>query len=180
MDKELYLLEFLIDHQKKNTSTNQRQLSKQMEVSLGKINSMIQSLENRGMLHVNKDKTRAVVYQVTDKGLEYTKQLSIDHISACFDTITNTRSLIKNNLEQLVKQGKQDFLIYGEYNDLYKLTRMCLIELSRKYDISYEHISQVSNLKDYTMADREAKSVVVGWDMMPELEVDGLNYLSIL
>lgn len=156
MDRELVLLNII----KEQPATSQRQLSKKLDVSLGTINNMISKMEENKVLQIEKESSRKVRYQITDIGEEYHNELYVRYISDCFETITSIRRKFKTRLQELVSLGKTHFYVYGTQDELRKLVKMCLIEISRKQNISYDFIDAKSLRAIETL---ESHKVIVGW-----------------
>ncbi len=178
MTKELKLLNLLTEQ----SDYSQRQLSKLLEVSLGTVNNMIQTFEDEGILKVVKHTARKVDYVLTNKGKEYKNTLHVEHISECFDTIASVRSTFKQNLAELVDQGKTNFIVQGETDELVRLVKMCFFEISRKNKVDYTLYNELdTEERDQVIVDgRNDYSMVVGWTMEPEINLETLNYKNLL
>lgn len=178
MTKELKLLNLLTEQ----SDYSQRQLSKLLDVSLGTVNNMIQTFEDEGVLKVVKHTARKVDYVLTTDGQEYKNRLHVEHISECFDTIASVRSTFKQNLAGLVDQGKTNFIVQGQTDELVRLVKMCFFEISRKKKVDYTLYNELKpeDRDQVVLGGHNDYSMVVGWTMEPEDTLSGLNYKNLL
>lgn len=179
MTKELKLLNLLTEQ----SDYSQRQLSKMLDVSLGTVNNMIQTFEQDHILKVIKHTARKVDYVLTAKGQDYKNRLHVDHISECFDTIASVRTVFKHNLNQLVEEGKTNFIVQGETDELVRLVKMCFFEISRKTKVDYTLFTEMKSDDEKEGVINGAMndtSMVVGWSMKAEESLAGLNYMNLL
>ncbi len=121
MKKELHLLNLIAE----DATKSQRELARCLDVSLGTVNNMIQSLEDEDFLNVDKRSSRKVFYTLTDKGYSLHNSLFVGHVSECFDTIAAVRKTFKENLKDMVQKGKRRFYVQGETDELLRLAKMC-------------------------------------------------------
>ena len=179
MNKELGLLNLISS----NNELSQRELAKQIDVSLGTVNSMIQTFEGDKIISVRKLSPRKVYYSLTSKGRAYKNALYVEHISSCFDTIASVRQTVKTNIFSLVDEGKTKFFVQGETDELLRLAKMVFFEINRKQAIEYVVLSDVDSLNDLfkDLSDEEKlRTSVVGWSTLPEHEYGNITYVNLL
>ncbi|SFV56950.1 Transcriptional regulator, MarR family [hydrothermal vent metagenome] len=79
-----YLDYQIIKKLSQNPEISQRQLSKLFEVSLGKVNFVLKSFVDKGLVKVNQfkntKKKQAYLYQLTPKGIRRKTQMSIEFL----------------------------------------------------------------------------------------------------
>lgn len=179
MNKELSLLNQI----SQNNELSQRELAKQIDVSLGTVNNMIQTFEKDNIISVRKLSPRKVYYSLTAKGRAYQNELYVEHISSCFDTIAFVRKTFKQNINQLVDEGKSVFYIQGQTDELVRLAKMCFFELSRKHSIKYSLLDDLENKDELfeSIQDEDKSSyAIVGWSTKPETDYKFLTYMNLL
>lgn len=107
----------------KQLGSNQRDLSNQMNLSLGQTNMLVRRLASKGYIRIMQLNKKKVQYLLTPQGISEKFRKSIKYT---LNTI-NSIGLIKDRLESLAQdlysKGKRDFDIYGE-SDLTKLIEM--------------------------------------------------------
>lgn len=126
--------------------SNQRDLSNQMNLSLGQTNMLIRRLVAKGYIRISQLNKRKVQYLLTPKGLSEKFRKSIKYT---LNTI-NSIGLINNRLESVVKdlysQGVRDFDILGE-SDLVILIEMVFRNLGYT-DISFQKLSSLEQRRE--------------------------------
>lgn len=179
MNKELGLLNLIAS----NNELSQRELAKQLDVSLGTVNNMIQTFEGDKIISVRKLSPRKVYYSLTSKGRSYKNGLYVDHISSCFDTIASVRQKVKSNIFNLVDEGKSKFFVQGETDELVRIAKMVFFEINRKQSIEYVVLSDLDSFEGlFEELSEEQKLItsVVGWSTLPEQEYGNLTYVNLL
>lgn len=179
MNKELVLLNIIAS----DGNINQRVLAKALDVSLGTVNHMLQEYEDQEIMTPIPKKNRKVEYLLTDYGKEYHNKLLVEYISSCFDAISHIRKKVKEKIYELVEQGIKQFFIQGNTDEILRLVKMCLFEVSREQTISYELISEVQSFDDHIQQmDENEKNVsaVIGWSVFPENKYYEIHYKNLL
>ena len=179
MNKELVLLNII----ESDGNVNQRILAKALDVSLGTVNHMLQSFEDEKIMTPVPKKNRKVEYLLTDVGKEYHNKLLVDHISSCFDTIAHIRKRVKEQINTLVDQGIRQFFIQGNTDEILRLVKMCLFEISREKTISYKRISEITAFEEYILQMDEGEKVtsaVIGWSVFTSQNYYDLQYKNLL
>lgn len=179
MNKELNLLNLISS----NNELSQRELAKQMDVSLGTVNNMIQTFEGIKIISVRKLSPRKVYYSLTSKGRTYKNNLYVDYISSCFDTIASVRQTVKSNIFRLIDEGKTKFFVQGETDELLRLAKMVFFEINRKQSIEYIVLRDVASPKELFLELTEEQkliSSVVGWSALPEQDYENMTFVNLL
>lgn len=177
MNKELEML-YLLEN---NSEMSQRALSSQMDLSLGTINNMIQAFEKDGVLKMRKITARKVSYDLTKKGFAVKNKMYIKYVTECFDTISDVRATFKANINKMVGEGINRFYIEGDANELLRLVKMSLFEVSRKTNIEYTYIDEDTKeeLADKLSDQNSAETAVVGWETQPKGNY-GIPYVNLM
>ncbi len=179
MNKELGLLNLISS----NNELSQRELARQMDVSLGTVNNMIQTFEGENIISVRKLSPRKVYYSLTSKGRAYMNNLYVNHISTCFDTIASVRKTVKENILSLLDEGKTRFFVQGETDELLRLAKMVFFEINRKQSIEYVVLSdsnQEDDIFNSLTEDIKLITAVVGWSTLPEQDYKNITYVNLL
>ncbi|WZL83103.1 winged helix-turn-helix transcriptional regulator [Vallitaleaceae bacterium 9-2] len=179
MDKELILLNII----ESDGNVNQRVLAKALDVSLGTVNHMLQEYEEENIMTPIRKKNRKVEYLLTDYGKEYHNKLLVDYISSCFEAIAHIRKKVKEQIYLLLDQGIRQFFIQGNTDEISRVVKMCLIEISREQTISYELIKEEQAFDEMLQsmkADEKTCSAVIGWSVFPNQDYNEVLYKNLL
>lgn len=60
----------ILQYLNKYSDTNQRKVSKELNISLGSINSILKDLNNKGLIQIQKEQGKKLKYNLTDEALE--------------------------------------------------------------------------------------------------------------
>ncbi|TCT17091.1 winged helix-turn-helix DNA-binding protein [Natranaerovirga pectinivora] len=139
MDRELQILSLI----EENGQITQRELSKETGLALGTINNALQKLIYEGFINVVQENPRSINYLITIKGKVYKAKCYSNLIETSYDIITSFKSDIKECINTLIIEGKNNILLYGEQNNIFRLVKMNLIEASRVHKIDYKVINEL-------------------------------------
>jgi len=109
--------------------SNQRDLSRQMELSLGSTNMLIKRLIAKGYIRITQLDKRKVKYLLTPKGFSEKMRKSVKYTLKTISSIGLIRKRIRKSVLQLHSQGERIFTILGT-SDLALLVEMILKELN--------------------------------------------------
>jgi predicted transcriptional regulator len=98
---------------KKNPSTTQRLLSRNLNISLGLTNSILKNLVNRGWLKAKKDTGRKLLYIITPQGMANVSRLMYNRFQETLHYYHYTKDLLTSYLIKLYQQGEKTLNIYG-------------------------------------------------------------------
>ncbi len=128
-------------------SISQRQLCKKVGCSLGTINKMIVKLVEDNEIVVRHENNNDYFYKLTKKGKERKAMLMHSFILESFDLISDTKKRIKTKAEELILAGTKTFYLLGERNDIFRITKMTIMELKRDHDINYSFIESEDEIE---------------------------------
>ncbi|MCA9409182.1 MAG: winged helix-turn-helix transcriptional regulator, partial [Candidatus Omnitrophica bacterium] len=100
--------------------SNQRDLSRQMELSLGQTNMLIRRLVSKGYIRITQLNKRKVKYLLTPKGIAEKMQKSVKYTLNTINSIGLINNRLRMILIDLYKQGERNFYILGK-SDLVSL-----------------------------------------------------------
>jgi EPS-associated MarR family transcriptional regulator len=96
----------LLKSLEQDTNKTQRQLSKELGISLGKVNYCLQNLIQKGFIKINnfKNSNNKIQYSylLTPKGLEEKTKLTIDFLRAK----TKEYEMLKKEVEKIIEENK--------------------------------------------------------------------------
>lgn len=98
---------------KKNPSTTQRLLSRNLNISLGLTNAIIKNLIHRGLIKAKKDTGRKLLYIITPKGMANVSRLMYNRFQETFHYYHYAKDLLTTYLIKLYQQGEKTINIYG-------------------------------------------------------------------
>lgn len=107
---------------------NQRDLSHQMDLSLGMVNMLIRRLISKGYIRIKQLNKRKVAYLLTPKGFAEKMRKSVKYTLKTINSIGGIRNCLKDVLADIVQKGERDFIILGG-SDFAVLVEMTLKEL---------------------------------------------------
>ncbi|MBP9853725.1 MAG: winged helix-turn-helix transcriptional regulator [Candidatus Omnitrophica bacterium] len=92
--------------------SNQRDLSRQMELSLGMINMLIRRLISKGYIRIEQLNKRNVKYILTAHGLSEKMRQSVKYTLNTINSIGLIKDNVKDLLTQQHKAGRRRFYLY--------------------------------------------------------------------
>jgi DNA-binding MarR family transcriptional regulator len=117
----------LLEEIERNHSPSQRQLSRQLNISLGLVNSFIKRLAQKGYFKITNIPKNRVKYILTPKGAAEKTRLTYAYIKYSFEFYKNSRQKIRELFVELSKQGVQKIVFYGA-GDLAEIAFLSLQE----------------------------------------------------
>ncbi len=117
----------LLEEIERNHSPSQRQLSRQLNISLGLVNSFIKRLAQKGYFKITNIPKNRVKYILTPKGAAEKTRLTYAYIKYSFEFYKNSRQKIRELFTKLSKQGVQKIVFYGA-GDLAEIAFLSLQE----------------------------------------------------
>lgn len=98
----------------KELGSNQRDLSRQMELSLGMINMLIRRLISKGYIRIEQLNKRNVKYILTPQGIAEKMQQSVKYTLNTINSIGLIKDNVKDLLTRLHKEGRRKFYLYSQ------------------------------------------------------------------
>ncbi len=98
----------------KELGSNQRDLSRQMDLSLGMVNMLVRRLISKGYIRMDKLNKRNVQYILTPRGISEKMRQSIKYTLNTINSIGLIKDNVKDLLVNLHEQGRRDFHVYCE------------------------------------------------------------------
>lgn len=121
----------------KRIGSNQRDLSQQMNLSLGQTNMLIRRLVSKGLIRISQLNKRKVQYLLTPQGIAEKMRKSVHYTLHTINAIGLIKARVAAILRNLYGQGHRRFYFYGEH-DLRVLVEMVFRELNLKDTILAE------------------------------------------
>ena len=94
--------------------SNQRDLSRQMDLSLGLTNMLIRRLVTKGFIRISQLNKRKVKYALTPKGFAEKMRKSVRYTIKTVSSISLIKEKIKAVVDQLYQKGEKSFVILGK------------------------------------------------------------------
>ncbi len=108
--------------------SNQRDLSCQMNLSLGQTNMLVRRLVSKGLIRISQLNQRKVKYLLTPKGLAEKMGKSIKYTLNTINAIGLIKENLKEILSSLYKEGERIFYIIGK-SDFVTLVEMVFADM---------------------------------------------------
>jgi len=121
--------------------SNQRDLSTQMNLSLGQTNMLIRRLVAKGYIRITQLNKRKVQYLLTPKGISEKFRKSIKYTLNTINSIGLINTRLESVIKELYSQGVRDFDILGE-SDLVILIEM-VFRNSGFTDVSFHKLNSI-------------------------------------
>ena len=116
---------------------SQRDLSRQMDMSLGMINMLIRRLAAKGYIRISQLDKRKVKYILTPKGFTEKMRKSIKYTLKTIHSISFIKERIREILIRLYTEGKKNFIVLGK-SDFALMIDIILKEMApNDYEIAY-------------------------------------------
>jgi DNA-binding MarR family transcriptional regulator len=121
--------------------SNQRDLSRQMDLSLGQTNMLIRRLVSKGFIRISQLNKKKVKYLLTTKGLAEKMRKSVKYTLNTINSISLIKEKIKQTVVSLYNNGEREFVILGK-SDFATLIEMVFQEM-RLVDYKIIYIDQL-------------------------------------
>lgn len=98
----------------KEIGSNQRDLSRHMNLSLGMVNMLIRRLIAKGLIRINQLDKRKVEYLLTPRGFTEKMRKSVKYTLNTLNSIGLIKDRLKSIIEEQYAAGHRQFFIYSE------------------------------------------------------------------
>ena len=121
--------------------SNQRDLSRLLDLSLGQTNMLVRRLVAKGFIRISQLNQKKVSYLLTPKGLAEKMKKSVNYTLKTIHSISAIKEQIKHEVIKLYNEGERNFVIVGK-SDFALLIEMVF----RKKGLHDYHISYMSEM----------------------------------
>ena len=125
--KTLQLFKSLED----NCEQSQRELSSNLDISLGSVNQLLKEVLSKGYLKVSSNNRKKATYSITAKGMDKKSKLISEHTKNSIKHYDYLKSKIGRLIEHLVLTDRKRVVLYGA-NELAEIVCMILKEYNLK------------------------------------------------
>ncbi|MBF0280147.1 MAG: winged helix-turn-helix transcriptional regulator [SAR324 cluster bacterium] len=125
MDNEDLRTLALFEKVEKNQGINQRQLAKELGISLGLTNAFIQKVLQKGWMRARQVSARRWIYFLTPQGGMEKSRLTANYLKRSIDYFRDLKQRVNNKLMELAAQGIKGLHVYGR-SDLSEVVTLCL------------------------------------------------------
>ena len=153
----------LLEEIERNHSPSQRQLARQLDISLGLVNSFIKRLALKGYFKVTHIPKNRVRYILTTKGAAEKSRLTYEYIKLSYVFFKDARKKMRKLLKRLESQGVKRVVFFGA-TDLAEIAYLSLydtnIQLTAVLDDRrvgkkfFNHTVQAADLLESAIFDR--------------------------
>lgn len=126
-------------------ASNQRDLSRHMDLSLGATNMLIRRLIAKGYIRINQLNKRKVQYILTPKGFSEKLSKSVKYTLKTIHSIELINIKVREVIAGLYEKGERNFVILGK-SDFARLVEMALKDLSL-HDCQLTYIEKIRPLQ---------------------------------
>ncbi len=141
----------ILEEIEKDYAPSQRELARQLNISLGLANSFVKRLVQKGYFKVNNIPKNRVKYILTPKGMAEKTRLTYRYIQYSFEFYKRSRKELCGLFQHLVRQGISRVIYYGA-SDLAEIAYLSLQET---------HIKLVAVVDDFKIGDKFLDGIVV-------------------
>lgn len=113
MDKEdIYTLRIMGEIERHN-SPSQRELSRNLNLSLGLVNTFLKRLVNKGYFKVRTMPRNRVKYLLTPKGVAQKSRLTVEYLRYSVNFYKDIKNLLLNRYSELEMKGVNAIIFFG-------------------------------------------------------------------
>jgi len=129
--------------------SNQRVLSRHLELSLGQTNMLIKRLIAKGFIRITQLNKRKVLYLLTPKGISEKLKQSVKYTRHTINAFSLIKDHIKEILQKEYAKGHRNFYVYSEadleslINSAFREAKLEDCTLTILYDIPQEELDGV-------------------------------------
>ena len=160
-NKDLRTLKILEEIDKEN-APSQRELAKELNISLGLVNSFIKRLVKKGYFKINNIPKNRVRYILTPKGVAEKTQLTYQYIQYSYQFYREARKKLSNLFNDLESQGVRRIILYGA-NDFSEIAYLSIQETP---------IAMVAVADDEKIGEKFLGNRVIGSSTLDSLSFD--------
>ena len=122
-------------------ATNQRDVSRQLNLSLGQANMLIRRLVAKGYIRISQLNKRKVKYLLTPKGMAEKMRKSVKYTLKTINSIGALNRRLREVIGRLIEGGERRFFILGD-SDFAHLVSMVIKDVCRQ-DCVFEFIKEI-------------------------------------
>ena len=156
----------ILEEIEKDYAPSQRELARQLNISLGLVNSFIKRLVQKGCFKVKNIPKNRVKYILTPKGMAEKTRLTYRYIQYSLEFYKRSRQELRGLFHNLVRQEVSRVIYYGA-SDLAEIAYLSLQET---------HIKLVAVVDDFKIGDKFLDGIVV----TDPLELGSISFDRIL
>lgn len=135
--------------------SNQRDLSRLLDLSLGQTNMLIRRLVAKGFLRISQLNQKKVSYILTPKGLAEKMKQSVNYTLKTIHSISAIKDQIRVVVLKLYEQGEREFIVVGK-SDFALLIELAFRDKGlQDYHISYRNEMPTEEIKGTILICRE-------------------------
>ena len=153
----------------KGNAPSQRELAKELNISLGLVNSFIKRLVKKGYFKITNTPKNRVRYILTPKGVAEKTQLTYQYIQYSYQFYREARKKLSNLFNDLESQGVRRIILYGA-NDFSEIAYLSIQETP---------IEMVAVADDEKIDDKFLGNCVIGSSTLDSLSFDKILISSL-
>ncbi|MBN2812389.1 MAG: winged helix-turn-helix transcriptional regulator [Spirochaetales bacterium] len=113
-DSEYLLLESIKDLGEKQESISQRDLSREVQLSLGMTNVILKRLAEKGLIRVRRVSSRTVTYVLTPEGLNELARRTWRSLKRTIKKVSDCRDQVQQLVETAAATGHSQIILLGD------------------------------------------------------------------
>ncbi len=153
----------------KGTAPSQRELSKELNISLGLVNSFIKRLVKKGYFKITNIQKNRIKYILTPKGAAEKTRLTYQYIQYSYQFYRESRRKLSDLFNDLETQGIRRLVLYGA-NDFSEIAYLSMQETP---------IDMVAVVDDEKIGEKFLGNKVIGSSMLDSLSFDRILISSL-
>src|SRR6056297_756730 len=139
MQNEVDLLHIL----NKNNNLTQREISNEVNISLGMVNYLIKKFTKKGLVKIEKINSKNLRYILTPKGMRELSKRSLDYIKNSYRAVQNVKFKLRRIVNDINKRGKKICHI-DKNNEISEL----VISFFEENKIEYSLVNCIDEIED--------------------------------
>ncbi len=150
--------------------SNQRDLSRRMNLSLGQTNMLVRRLIAKGLIRISQLTRRKVKYLLTTKGVAEKMRKSVKYTLNTINSISLIKANVRDVLCDLYGQGERVFYLIGK-SDFVILVEMVFNEVLGK-ECELHHMKEIPNGQIEGV-------ILIGEEHVPD-NINGNKYINLV
>lgn len=170
MEKELEVLQQI----QENEYITQRDLARNMGLSLGNINLLMRKMISTGLIKIEKLNAKKIRYILTPEGMAEKAAKTYNYVVKNYNNMLHIQNVVKSIVDEQYQQGVKYIYLYGEADEVFQIIKVVLDNFGEEYEIKYKQVTSIENIKR-----KDEKTMVFVWDFEKKKELEEKNIESV-
>ncbi len=174
MEKELEVLQQI----QENGCITQRDLARNMGLSLGNINLLMRKMISTGLIKIEKLNAKKIRYILTPEGMAEKAAKTYNYVVKNYNNMLHVQNVVRDIVDKQYQQGIKYIYLYGETDEVFQIVKVVLDNYVEEYEIKYKQVTSMEQIKR-----KDDKVGVFVWDFekkkeLKEKDIESVNVLE--